>query len=161
MTAGLPSVCSPFTGWPIVRPRRGAALGFALGGQAPFCGYYTVFAGLTVAFAVLVAVATRRRWTDVRYWASIAVAAAVATAIALLMFVPVRSAAAGRRFSEAIRRCRLVCSANWRTYFASSAYAHAGCCPSFGTGTSIVPRVHRGYWRRGRARARMGLPTAP
>jgi hypothetical protein len=129
MTAGVPLSMLAFhrladrpTAW------RGAALGLALGGQAPFCGYYTVFAGLTVAFAVLVALAIRRRWTDLRYWASIAVAAAVATAIALLMFVPYVRLQQAEDFRRPFEDARLF-SATWRTYFASSAYAHAWMLP--------------------------------
>jgi hypothetical protein len=129
MTAGLPLSMLAFhrladrpTAW------RGAALGLALGSQAPFCGYYTVFSGLTVAFAVLVVLATRRRWTDARYWASIAVAAVVAIAIALVMFVPYVRLQQAEDFRRPFEDARLF-SADWRTYFASSAYAHAWMLP--------------------------------
>jgi hypothetical protein len=107
---------------------RGATLGLVLGGQAPFCGYYTVFAGLTVAFAVLVVTATRRRWTDARYWTSIAVAAGIAAAIALLMFIPYLRLQQAEDFRRPFDDARLF-SADWRTYFASSAYAHAWMLP--------------------------------
>jgi hypothetical protein len=129
MTAGLPLGMLAFhrladrpTVW------RGATLGLVLGGQAPFCGYYTVFAGLTVAFAVLVVTATRRRWTDARYWTSIAVAAGIAAAIALLMFIPYLRLQQAEDFRRPFDDARLF-SADWRTYFASSAYAHAWMLP--------------------------------
>jgi hypothetical protein len=129
MTAGLPLSMLAFhrvadrpTVW------RGATLGLVLGGQAPFCGYYTVFAGLTVAFAVLVVLATRSRWTDARYWTSITVAAGIAAAIALLMFIPYVRLQQAEDFRRPFDDARLF-SADWRTYFASSAYAHAWMLP--------------------------------
>jgi hypothetical protein len=129
MTAGLPLGMLAFH-WLADRPTvwRGATLGLVLGGQAPFCGYYTVFAGLTVAFAVLVVTATRRRWTDARYWTSIAVAAGIAAAIALLMFIPYLRLQQAEDFRRPFDDARLF-SADWRTYFASSAYAHAWMLP--------------------------------
>jgi 4-amino-4-deoxy-L-arabinose transferase-like glycosyltransferase len=129
MTAGLPLSMLAFHRL-ADRPTtgRGAALGLAVAAQALFCGYYAVFVGLTVGFAVLVVGAARRRWRDARYWTAVAVAAVVAIAIALPLFVPYIRLQHESGFSRSLVEARLF-SAHWRTYFASSAYAHAWMLP--------------------------------
>jgi hypothetical protein len=129
MTAGLPLSMLAFhrladrpTAW------RGATLGLVMGAQAPICGYYAVFVALTITFAVLVVLATRRRWTDVRYWLAVVVAAVVAITIGLLMFLPYLRLQRATDFRRPFEDAR-VYSAHWRTYFASSAYAHAWMLP--------------------------------
>lgn len=129
MTAGLPlsmlalhRAADRPTSW------RGAALGLAVAGQAVFCGYYAVFVALTVGFAVLVVAATRRRWTDARFWTAISIAAVVAIAIALPLFLPYTRLQRATGFSRSLDESRLW-SADWRTYLASSAYAHAWMLP--------------------------------
>ena len=129
MTAGLPLSMLAFhrladrpTPW------RGAALGLAMAAQALFCGYYAVFVVLTVGFAVLVVAATRRRWTDARYWMAISTAAAVAMAIALPLFLPYLRLQRATGFSRPLDSARQW-SADWRTYLASSAYAHSWMLP--------------------------------
>ena len=159
MTAGLPSVCSPFIGWPIVRPRGRSGARIRPWRSGAFLRLLHRLRRTHRRVRRSRRVATRRRWTDVRYWASIAVAAAVATAIALLMFVP----AVRLQQAEDFRRPfegRLF-SANWRTYFASSAYAHAlDAAHHSALERNAVPRVHRGYWRRGGPRALDGSPDS-
>jgi hypothetical protein len=103
---------------------RGGALGLAVAAQALFCGYYAVFVSLTVGFAVLVVAAMRRRWTDVRYWTAVALAAGVAIAIAVPLFLPYLRLQSATGFSRPLDEARLW-SVGWRTYLASSAYAHA------------------------------------
>jgi hypothetical protein len=103
---------------------RGAALGAAIALQALFCGYYGVFVGLTVGFAVIVVAATRRRWTEARYWRAVAVAAVATILLAFPLFLPYMRLQRETGFSRSLEDARLW-SANWRTYFASSAYAHA------------------------------------
>jgi hypothetical protein len=124
MTAGLPLSMAAFhrvadrpTTW------RGAALGAAMAAQAIFCGYYGVFVTLTVGFAVIVVAATRRLWRDLRYWTAIGVAAVVAVVIALPLFLPYMRLQRETGFARAHDARQF--SADWRTYFASSAYAHA------------------------------------
>ncbi len=124
MTAGLPlsmlalhRVADRPTAW------RGAALGLAVAAQALFCGYYTVFVAVTVGFAVMVLAATGHRWTDVRYWTAISVAAFVAIATALPFFLPYIRLQRETGFSRSLDDARGY-SALWRTYLASSAYAH-------------------------------------
>ena len=129
MTAGLPLSMLAFhraadrpTSW------RGAALGLAVAAQALLCGYYAVFVALTIGFAVLVVATTRRRWTDARYWTAISIAALVACAIALPLFLPYMRLQRATGFSRSFGEARLW-SADWRSYLASSAYAHAWMLP--------------------------------
>ncbi|MBI2220333.1 MAG: hypothetical protein HYU53_03905 [Acidobacteria bacterium] len=129
MIAGLPLSMLAFhrladrpTAW------RGAALGAAVGLQAVFCGYYGIFAGLTVGFAAIVITVTRRRWADAAYWTAIAVAALVTMAIAIPLFLPYLRLRSETGFSRPLEDSRLW-SATWRTYLASSAYAHAWMLP--------------------------------
>jgi len=129
MTAGLPLSMLAFhraadrpTSW------RGAVLGLAVAAQALFCGYYAVFVALTVGFAVLVVATMRRRWTEARYWIAISTAAGVATTIALPLFLPYARLQRATGFSRSLDEARQW-SADWRTYLASSAYAHAWMLP--------------------------------
>lgn len=138
MTAGLPLSMLAFhrvadrpTSW------RAAALGLAVAAQALFCGYYAIFVALTVGFAVLVAATTRRRWTDARYWTAIAIAAGVAIAIALPLFLPYMRLQRATGFVRPLDEARLW-SADWRTYFASSAHAHAWMLPIIGRWNEVL-----------------------
>ena len=124
MTAGLP--------WSMLafhraadRPGagRGALLGVAMGLQALFCGYYAVFAMLMVGFSVLMIAAMQRRWTDARYWTAIAVAAGVAIVVALPLLLPYLTLQRETGFTRSLESAGQF-SADWRTYFASSARAH-------------------------------------
>jgi hypothetical protein len=124
MTAGLPlsmlalhRVADRPTAW------RGAALGLAIAAQALFCGYYGVFVAVTIGFAVMILAATGRRWTDLRYWTSISIAAVVAIATALPLFLPYIRLQRATGFSRSLEGARGY-SADWRTYFASSADGH-------------------------------------
>jgi hypothetical protein len=103
---------------------RGAVLGLTMATQALFCGYYAVFVMLTVGFSVLLIAATRRLWTDARYWTAIAVAAAVAIAVALPLYLPYVSLQRATDFTRSLDEARRY-SADWRTYLASGAYAHS------------------------------------
>lgn len=125
MTAGLPFSMLAFhrlADRPT--PTRGVALGAAMGTQALFCGYYGIFVTLMIGFAILVVATARRLWASGRFWTAIAVAAVVALAIVTPAFVPYlslqRTSGFGRTVAEAARY-----SANWSSWLASSAYAHA------------------------------------
>jgi 4-amino-4-deoxy-L-arabinose transferase-like glycosyltransferase len=138
MTAGLPLSMLAFhrvadrpTAW------RAAALGLAVAAQALFCGYYAIFVALTVGFAVLLIATTRRRWTDARYWTAIAIAAGVAIAIALPLFLPYMRLQRATGFVRPLDEARLW-SADWRTYFASSAHAHAWMLPIIGRWNEVL-----------------------
>ena len=125
MTAGLPFSLLAFHRL-AERPTaaRGATLGAAMTAQAYFCAYYAVFAMLLVGFAVLVTAGVRRLWTSVAYWTSVGVAAVVSitlTAPLAAVYVMIRRTTGfGRTVDDAGSF-----SANWSSYLASSAYAHA------------------------------------
>jgi hypothetical protein len=125
MSAGLP-LCQLAFHRVADRPtgRRGAVLGLAMATQALFCGYYAVFVTLMVGFSVLVVAATRRLWTDTRYWTAIAAAAAVALAVALPLYLPYVTLQRATDFNRSLDEARRY-SADWRTYFASGSLAHA------------------------------------
>jgi hypothetical protein len=96
--------------------------------QAISSGYYGVFVLLMVGFAVFVMATTRGLWADPRYWTAIAIGAVVAILLVEPLFVPYevlqRTTGFGRSLEEARRY-----SANWSSYLASSAYAHAWLLP--------------------------------
>jgi hypothetical protein len=125
MTAGLPFSMLAFHRF-ADRPtaRRGAVLGVVMAAQAICCGYYGIFVLLMVGFAALFLAATRRRWTNRRYWMSLAVGAAIAVALVGPLFLPYaalqRNDGILRTMDESLRY-----SANWSSYFVSSAYAHS------------------------------------
>jgi hypothetical protein len=118
-------------------PGRGAALGAAMAAQAICCGYYGIFAILMVGFAVVVEAALRARWRVLPYWTAIGVGALTALAIVGPLFVPYvmlhRTSGFTRTIDEAVRW-----SADWRAYFASSAYAHAWMLPLLGHWKEVV-----------------------
>jgi hypothetical protein len=110
---------------------RAVTLGLVLVAQGVTCGYYGVFAGLTVALGLLFFAATRGLWRDLRYWGG--VAAAFATTVVLLVPLVLRYAALqgegfGRSLDESI-----MYSANWSSYLTSSAWAHRWMHP-------LIPR---------------------
>lgn len=138
MTAGLPLALlalhrvaeQPSVG-------RGAVLGLVLAVQALFCGYYAVFLGLAIGYAVLALAALRRQWTDVRYWTSVASAAVVALTLAVPLFIPYVALQASTGFTRTLDEARMW-SADWRTYLASSAIAHAWMLPLIGRWNEVL-----------------------
>jgi len=104
-------------------PGRGTALGLAMALQALCSGYYGVFVALMVGFATLVVACTRGLWRDHRFWRSIAIGALVAIGCVTPFYAPyARLQRLGfvRTLEDADRFV-----ANWSSYLASSAYAHA------------------------------------
>ena len=104
-------------------PGRGAALGLAMAVEALFSGYYGVFLVLMVGFAVFAIAWSRRLWRDGGYWLSIATGAAVAIGVIAPFYVPyarVQQLGFERTLVDAGHYV-----ANWSSYLASSAYAHA------------------------------------
>src|SRR5580704_10029270 len=125
MTAGLPFSLLAFQRL-ADRPSagRGVALGAIMAAQAFLCAYYAVFVMLMVAYAVVFVAVSRRLWRESRYWIAVAVAAGLAIVSALplvAVYVMFRSATG---FSRSVETAGSF-SADWRAYFASSAYAHA------------------------------------
>ncbi len=138
MTAGLPlSMLAFHRVADRPTPGRGAVLGLAVAGQAFFCGYYGIFAGLMVGFGVLIITATRRRWTDAAHWRAIAMAAGVTVAAALPLFLPYLRLQRATGFSRSVDEARLW-AADWRSYLASSAHAHAWLLPLIGRWTEVL-----------------------
>jgi hypothetical protein len=124
-TAGLPLALLAFHRL-ADRPTigRGAVLGAVVGAQALFCAYYAVFAVLIVGYAALVLAATRRLWTDARYWTAL-FAAAIATAlVGAPLYFPYALLRNQTGFSRTLTDAGSF-SATWSMYFASGAYAHA------------------------------------
>lgn len=125
MTAGIPLSLLAFHRLS-ERPSlgRGAALGAAMALQVFFCAYYAVFTVLVIGYAVLFAAATGRRWNDPRYWMAIVVAACVAAVLAAPVIAPYalihRTSGPLRSLADAARY-----AADWRAYFASSAFGHS------------------------------------
>ena len=88
MTAGLPFAMLAFHRLAdSPSPRRGIALGVAIGIQILACGYYGVFVTLAIAFAALVTAALRPLWRTTRYWTGLLIAAGISGAVALAQFV--------------------------------------------------------------------------
>jgi hypothetical protein len=123
MTAGLPFTMLAFHRL-AERPTagRGAQLGVAMAAQAVSCGYYGVFALLIVGFAVLVVSASRHDWVRAS-WRALAVGAVVALVIVAPLFRPYMALQRDTEFARSLDDARRY-SADWRSYLASSAFAH-------------------------------------
>jgi len=125
MTAGLPFSMFLFHRFTEkITPGRGAALGAAMAATALFCGYYGIFAILMVGYASIVIATSRRLWTNVRYWLSLATGALVAIALVTPAFLPYTALQRVQGFRRELDQARQY-SSNWSDYFASSAHAHA------------------------------------
>lgn len=139
MTAGLPFSLLAFHRL-ADRPgsARGVVLGLTIAAQALFCGYYAVFVALMIGFAAVVVAVTRRLWSDFRYWTALAVAAGVAIAAVaplLALYLTLHPGGFGRSLEGARQY-----SADWRSYLASSSYAHAWMLSFIGDwGETIFP----------------------
>ncbi len=107
---------------------RATALGLALWLAAPFCGYYAVFAGLTIGLAVLTYAALRGLWRRLDYWGAVAWAAAVSIVLVVPLYLPYLRLQAGTGFLRDLEEARLF-SADWQAYLASSAWAHRWMLP--------------------------------
>jgi hypothetical protein len=131
MTAGL-----PWSLWACHRlidapsPARAGVLGALLVAQGLACAYYGIFAGLSVGLAVLFHAVSRGLWRVPRYWMLVAAAAAIAIGGILPFFLPylrVEGADFNRSLTEAVDY-----SADWRSYLASSTWAHRWMLPLIG-----------------------------
>jgi hypothetical protein len=125
MTAGLPFSLLAFHRL-ADRPSagRGVVLGAIMAAQAFFCAYYAVFVMVMIGYAVVFVAASRRLWRESRYWIAVAVAAltAIVPVLPILaVYVMLRRTTGFTRSVDAAGSF----SADWRAYFASSAYAHA------------------------------------
>jgi hypothetical protein len=116
---------------------RGAVLGLAMAVQALFCGYYGVFAMLTVGWAVLVFTLTRRLWRTPRFWVGLAIGAVVAIALVAPAFVPYWELRQQTGFARPMLEARFF-SADWRAYLASGARAHQWILPFIGHWSEVL-----------------------
>jgi hypothetical protein len=96
--------------------------------QAISSGYYGVFVLLMIGFAALVVAMSRRLWADRRYWTAIATAAVVSILIVGPLFLPYIVLRWTTGFTRSLEEATRY-SANWSSYLASSAYAHAWVLP--------------------------------
>jgi hypothetical protein len=124
MTAGLPLGLLAFHRLSDApSTRRGVVLGLTMAAHACFCAYYSLFLMLIVGYAVLFVAAWRRLWTDRRYWGAVAVAAIVAIIAVLPLLLPYIAHQRGTGFERSLADAQMY-AATWRTYLASSAFAH-------------------------------------
>ncbi len=116
---------------------RALALGAALAAQALSCAYYGILGGLIAGTAVIAFSLSRGLWRDVHWWLQVAVAAAVSIGLVLPFFVPYlehqEMTGFARPLSEVLRY-----SADWRAWFASSAWAHRWMHPLLGSWKEVL-----------------------
>jgi len=103
--------------------RTAAWLGLSLGAQALFCSYYGVLAGLLVGLGILVYAVAEGRWRQPQWWGLSVAAAVVAFLTVLPFFLPYLELQSNTGFGRALDESRHY-SADWRAYFASSAWTH-------------------------------------
>ena len=138
MTAPMPFVLLAFHRLTDERSVRAAALlGFAIGTQALFCSYYGVLIGLLVGLGVVVFSAFDRRWADWRWWGLAGGAAVVSILTVLPFFVPYLRLQESTGFERSLGDS-LQYSADWRAYFASSAWAHRWMLPLLGSWQEVL-----------------------
>ena len=105
------------------RAASGIALGTVLAAQALACGYYGIFAGLMVGYAVLFFAVSRNLWRDRSYWLAVGIGAIVSIACVFPFFLPYlslqRDEGPLRALADSIRY-----SANAQSYVASATHAH-------------------------------------
>ena len=125
MTGGLPFALLAFHRV-LERPdwRRGAVLGLVVAAQATISGYYAILTALMIAAAGVTVALMRGLWRDRRFWSAAGGAAAVTLICVLPLAAPYlrmqRASGFARPLAEAAQY-----SADWRAYFASSAWAHS------------------------------------
>ncbi len=107
---------------------RAVTLGVVLATQALATGYYGIFAGLSVGLGVLFFGITRGLWRERAYWVTCAGAATVAVLLVLPFFLPYIELQRDTGFARSLDEARTY-SADWRAYFASSAWAHRWMLP--------------------------------
>jgi hypothetical protein len=120
---------------PSLRTAAGVALALLL--QALACGYYTVFALLLVGFGVVYFGALPSHRGNARYWRAVAAAAVMSIVCLLPLFWPHLQLARGQGFSRPIEEA-VQFAADWRAWFASSAWAHRWMLPLLGRWNEVL-----------------------
>jgi hypothetical protein len=103
--------------------RRAGILGLTIAVQALFCAYYGVLVGLLVGLGVLVYAAVAGLWREPRWWYLSILAAVVSILAVGPFFLPYLDLQSDTGFGRTLQESRTY-SADWRAYFASSAWAH-------------------------------------
>jgi len=138
MTAGLPLSLLAFHRL-VDRPTlgRASALGVALAAQALMCGYYGIFAGLTVGLGVIFYALTRHLWRDPRYWLAVFVAAALSVLLVFPFLLPYLELRGGGALTRTLGQSRQY-AADWRSYLASGAHLHRWILPLIGQWNEVL-----------------------
>ena len=123
----------------VERPSARAAAGVAaaLVLQALGCGYYTVFALLVVGAGFAYFGALSGRWRDRAYLRACALAAGLSAVALAPLFWPHLSLAEGQGFSRPVAEAYRF-AADWRAWFASSAWAHRWMLPLLGSWNEVL-----------------------
>ena len=123
----------------VERPSARAAAGVAaaLVLQALGCGYYTVFALLVVGAGFVYFGALSGRWRDRAYLRACGLAAGLSAAALAPLFWPHLSLAEGQGFSRPVAEAYRF-AADWRAWFASSAWAHRWMLPLLGSWNEVL-----------------------
>jgi 4-amino-4-deoxy-L-arabinose transferase-like glycosyltransferase len=117
--------------------KRAVMLGLSIAVQALFCAYYGVLVGLIVGLGVLMFSVQRRTWRQPRWWYLTALAAAVSVIIVLPFFLPYIRLQDETGFGRTLDDAGGF-SADWRAYFASSAFAHSWMLPLLGQWKEVL-----------------------
>ncbi len=135
---GLPLVLAAVHGL-IEAPswRTAAGVAGALWLQALACGYYTVFAILMVAFAMVFFGVQNGRWKDRGFLRCGIGAALLSVALLLPLFWPHIRLGQELGFSRPVGEAYQF-AADWRAWLASSAWAHRWMLPRLGTWNEVL-----------------------
>lgn len=138
LTAGLPFALLAMHRF-VERRTAGRAitLGLVVAAQALACGYYGIFVALILVPGMLFYAAARGLWREPRYWLGAAGAALVSVLVVLPFFLPVVRLQQETGFSRALAESRRW-AATWRSYLASSAYAHRWWLTWLGTWGEVL-----------------------
>ena len=124
MTAGLPFALLAMHRFVERRTAgRALALGLVVAAEALACGYYGIFVALLLVPGMLYYAVTRGLWRETRYWIGAAGAGLLAILLVLPFFMPVIRLQQDTGFARPLAESRRW-SATWRSYLASSAWAH-------------------------------------
>ena len=120
---------------PSLRTAAGVAVALLL--QALACGYYTVFALLLVGFGVLYYGALPSHRRNARYWRAVVAAAVMSIVCLVPLFWPHLQLARDQGFSRPVDEA-VKLAADWRAWFASSAWAHRWMLPMLGRWNEVL-----------------------
>lgn len=124
MTAGLPFALLAMHRFVERRTAaRAITLGLVVAAEALACGYYGIYVAMILVPGMVYYACTRGLWREARYWAGAAGAGLLAILLVLPFFLPVIGLQQDTGFARPLAESRRW-SATWRSYLASSAWAH-------------------------------------